>query len=444
MINKTVAIVGRPNVGKSTLFNRLISERKAIIDDISGVTRDRIYGQVFWNGLEFDLIDTGGYVSNSSDVFEQSIKEQVIIAIEEAEIILFVVDVKTLTTDLDLSVADLLRKSHKPVIVVANKVDNAERGMEAMEFYGLGFEDLFNVSSISGSGTGELLDRVVEIFVSKYPDILKDEEEHVDEKTIPKIAIIGQPNVGKSSTVNALMGENRNIVTPIAGTTRDSVHSLYKKFDKEFILIDTAGIRRKTKVHENLEFYSVIRAVKSIDYANIIVMIIDATKLLEAQDMALIRLAERRKKGLILVVNKWDLIEKDQDTMREYTHKIKEKIAPNVDVPIVFTSAIEKQRIFKLTEEILKVSENLKRKISTSKLNEDFLVSIQTAQAPIHRGNTIKIKYMTQVEASHPTFLLFCNYPNEVPEHYKSFIRNKLRAMYDFNGVPVTLIFKEK
>lgn len=442
-MNKTVAIVGRPNVGKSTLFNRLIGERKSIVDDISGVTRDRIYGEVEWNGIIFDLIDTGGYVDSTHDVFEKAIKEQVKIAIDEAQIILFVVDVMTGITALDEDVADLLRKSKKDVLLIVNKVDNNKRLLETAEFYGLGFSELYNLSSISGSGTGELLDEII----TRLPKEKEDGEltaAEVEAMKIPKVAILGQPNVGKSSLVNALMGEERNIVTDIAGTTRDSIYSTYNKFGKEMILIDTAGIRRKTKVNENLEFYSVIRSLKAIEEANIILLMIDANAGMEAQDMALFRVIQRRKKAVIVIVNKWDLYEKETNTMKIYEEALLKKLAPFSDIPILFTSVTEKQRIFNILDLVEKVSTAQQRRIPTRHLNDVMLKIMESTPPPSHRGTFIKIKYITQLHAHTPTFAFFCNYPKHIPEHYKSFLKNKLRENFDFQGVMINMIFKEK
>jgi GTP-binding protein len=448
-MNRTVAIVGRPNVGKSTLFNRMIGERLAIIDDISGVTRDRIYGEVEWNGKEFDLIDTGGYVEHTDDYFERAIKEQVKIAIDEAQVILFTVDVTTGITDLDDEVASLLRKSNKPIIVAVNKVDNNIRLNDMAEFYSLGFSEIYPISSISGSGTGEVLDAIVEKLPDskvkeEEPKEYSEEQEETEEIVIPKVAIIGQPNVGKSSMVNALLGEERNIVTNIAGTTRDSIHSHYNKFGKEIILVDTAGIRKKTKVSENLEFYSVIRAIKSVEDADIVVLMIDAKTGLEAQDMALYKMAERRRKGMILVVNKWDTLEKETNTMKEYEEVLMRKLAPFNDIPIVFTSVTEKQRIFKLLDVIHLVQKNKSKRIKTSELNEVLLKLIENYPPPPYRGNLIKIKYITQLHAHNPTFAFFCNNPKHVSENYKSFLKNKIRENFDFQGVPISLLFKEK
>lgn len=447
-MSKTVAIVGRPNVGKSTFFNRLIGERKSIVDDISGVTRDRIYGEVEWNGVIFDLIDTGGYINASDDVFEKAIKEQVKIAIDESRIILFVVDVTTGITSLDEDVADLLRKSKKDVLLIVNKVDNNKRLQETAEFYGLGFPQMFVLSSISGSGTGEILDAVVEM-LPKEPkeeemESYDEEEETIAPKRPPHIAIVGQPNVGKSSLINALIGEDRNIVTDVAGTTRDSIDTKYTKFGKEFVLIDTAGIRRKTKVHENLEFYSVIRSIKSIEDSDIVLLMIDAKAGLEAQDMSLFKIIQRRRKAVMIIVNKWDLVEKDTNTMKTYEEELKKKLAPFDDVPIVFTSVTEKQRIFKLLELVEKVSEAQNRRIPTRKLNDVLLKIIDSIPPPSHRGTFIKIKYITQLHAHNPTFAFFCNYPKHIPENYKNFLKNKLRENFDFQGVNINMIFKEK
>ena len=462
-VNRTVAIVGRPNVGKSTFFNRMIGQRKAIIDDISGVTRDRIYGEVDWNGVHFDLIDTGGYVSHTDDVFEKAIKEQVKIAIDEAQVILFLVDVTTGITDLDDSVADLLRKSKKEVLVVVNKVDNISRSHEAMEFYSLGFAEIFPVSSLSGSGTGEILDAVVERLPKDEDEFIKNNEEidnihwkedlTVDDEdedaettinTVPKIAIIGQPNVGKSSMVNALMGEQRNIVTDVAGTTRDSIHSHFNKFGKEFVLVDTAGIRKKTKVHENLEFYSVIRAIRAVEESDIVMIIIDAKFGLEAQDMALFKLVQRRKKGILLVVNKWDLIEKETNTLRDYEAALRTKLAPHNDIPILFTSVLEKQRIYNILELVSEIHTNMNKRISTRVLNDVMLKIIEKSPPPPYRASSIKIKYITQLHSKNPTFAFFCNHPKYLPENYKSFLKNKLREQFDFKGVSINMIFKEK
>lgn len=435
-MKNTIAIIGRPNVGKSTIFNRIVGERKAIVDDISGVTRDRIYGEGEWNGKRFNLIDTGGFVANSDDVFEAAIRDQVRIAIEEADVILFITDVTTGITNLDDSVADLLRRSNKKVVLAVNKVDNTYRMYEANEFYSLGFENIHFISSISGAGTGDLLDALVEPLDGIQEDPI--------EQRIPKICILGQPNVGKSSMVNALMGEERNIVTDIAGTTRDTINSYYNKFGKEFILIDTAGIRRKNKVHENLEFYSVIRAIKAIDEADVCVIMIDANKGIEAQDLTLYSLAVKKKKGIILVVNKWDLLEKETNTLRDYEVRLKEKLAPFNDIPIVFTSTLEKQRIHKLIETLLEVYQNKYKRVQTSKLNEFIKHVTELHHPPSHRGNFITIKYSTQLPSSPPAFVFFSNYPKQIGTSYRNFLENQIRKEYDFKGVPIQIFFREK
>ncbi len=429
-----VAVVGRPNVGKSTLFNRLIGQRQAIIDDFSGVTRDRQYGSSYWNGKTFTVVDTGGFVQGSDDVFEKAIRSQVEIAIAEASIIIFMVDCTTGITDLDEDVANMLRKGNKPVYLAVNKVDNNARLLEANEFWSLGFENTFFLSSITGSGTGELLDAVVE-------DMEEEEEETIE---IPKFAIVGQPNVGKSSFTNALLGDDRNIVTDIAGTTRDSIHSVYKKFDKEFMLIDTAGMRKKAKVHENLEFYSVMRAIKSIEESDVCFLLIDAQTGVEAQDMKIFRLAQQRNKGMVILVNKWDLIEKETNTARDMEREIRDKIAPFNDIPIVFMSVKEKQRIFKAIEQGVRVFENRTRKIRTSDLNELMQEKIERVPPPTYRGSYVKIKYVTQLPIHYPAFAFFCNNPKHLRESYKNYLENQLRESYDFSGVPITIHFRKK
>ena len=435
-MSHVVAIVGRPNVGKSTLFNRLIGERKAIIDNISGVTRDRIYGWSDWNGKDFTVVDTGGFVHGSDDVFEAAIRSQVTIAIEEAEVIIFMVDVTTGITDLDEEVANMLRKSNKKIFVAVNKVDNNKRQLMANEFWGLGFENTFFLSSISGSGTGEILDALVEV--------LPPEESDNAEEGIPKLALVGQPNVGKSSMTNALLGEDRNIVTNIPGTTRDSIYTKYNKFGHEFYLIDTAGIRKKSKVHEDLEFYSVIRAVKAIEEADICLLMLDAQDGLESQDLSILGLIQRRNKGLVIVVNKWDLIEKETNTARDFELKLKEKIAPFNDVPVIFTSVLEKQRIFKTIEAAIEVNKNRIQKIKTSELNDYIQDVMERTPPPAHRGKFIKIKYVTQLPVYYPAFAFFCNHPKHVKESYKNFLENKMREKYNFEGVPISIFFREK
>lgn len=433
-MSNIVAIVGRPNVGKSTLYNRLIGERQAIIDDTSGVTRDRQYGLSEWNGKKFTVVDTGGFVQGSEDIFEAAIRSQVQIAIEEASLIVFMVDVMTGITDLDEEVAALLRKSDKEVLLVVNKVDNNNRMLEANEFWSLGFEETHFLSSLSGSGTGELLDIVTE----------KLEDEVKIDSDLPKIAILGQPNVGKSSLVNALLGEERNIVTDIAGTTRDSIHTKYSKFDKEFLIIDTAGIRKKSKVHENLEFYSVMRAIKSMEEADVCILMIDAVDNIEAQDMSIFRLIQKRNKGIVLLVNKWDLIEKETNTARDYEEKLRDKIAPFNDIPIIFISALNKQRIFKAVEAALEVHERRNQKIKTSVLNDFLQDCMIITPPPSHRGRYIKIKYVTQLPTYYPAFAFFCNYPKHIKESYRNFLENQLRENFDFSGVPIGIFFRKK
>ena len=433
----TVAITGRPNVGKSTFFNRMLEQRKAIVDDMSGVTRDRQYGVAEWIGKSFNVIDTGGFVAGSDDVFEIEIRKQVHIAIEEANAIIFMVDAAAGITNLDESMADLLRRSVKPVFLVVNKVDNHNRMLEASEFYSLGFEHIFFISSISGSGTGELLDAITDLM--KEDDNVEEEGEK-----IPKFAIIGQPNVGKSSLLNALIGKERTIVSDIAGTTRDTIHTHYNLFNKEFILIDTAGIRRKSKVHEDLEFYSVIRAIKAMDEADICLMLLDAGKGITAQDLAIFSLAVKKGKGVVVLVNKWDLVEKATNTARDYEKELKQKLAPFTDVPIIFISVTEKQRIFQSIEAALKVYDNKLRKVMTSKLNEIMLKAIEAYHPPVVRGNAIKIKYVTQLPTYTPSFAFFCNYPDDIKTPYKNYLENKLRENFDFSGVPIRLFFRKK
>lgn len=438
-MSQIVAIVGRPNVGKSTLFNRLIGERKSIIDDVSGVTRDRIYGFSDWNGKNFTVVDTGGFVKGSSDIFEAEIRRQVQIAIDEAAVILFLVDVSTGITDLDEEIAKILRKNPKKVILAVNKVDNSQRQMMANEFWSLGFSDTVFLSSISGSGTGELLDMVVDVLpenTSETSDKLNDE--------IPKIAIVGQPNVGKSSMTNALIGEERNIVTDIPGTTRDAIYTLYNKFDKQFYLIDTAGIRKKAKVHEDLEFYSVIRAIKAIEEADVCLLMLDATVGIESQDLSILGLIQKRKKGLVILVNKWDLIEKETNTARDFEKSLKEKIAPFNDVPILFTSVLDKQRIFRTVETALQVHENRIQKVKTSVLNDLMLDIIEKNPPPSHRGKYIKIKYVTQLPVYYPAFVFYCNYPDHVKPSYRNFLENQLRKHFNFSGVSISVYFREK
>jgi GTP-binding protein len=434
----TVAIVGRPNVGKSTLFNRLLVQRKAIVDDISGVTRDRQYGVSDWNGKVFNVIDTGGFVAGSEDVFEREIAKQVMVAVEEANAIIFVVDAHTGMTNLDDSMADVLRKSTKPVFLTVNKVDNNDRMLEAAEFYSLGFERVFFIAAASGSGTGELLDDIAALITEDAS------EETLAIADLPKFAIIGQPNTGKSSLLNALIGEERTIVSDIAGTTRDTIHTHYKLFQKEFVLIDTAGIRRKAKVHEDLEFYSVIRAIKAVDEADVCLLLLDAEKGVAAQDLNIFSLAARKGKGLLVLVNKWDLVAKETNTAKEYETELKKRLAPFNDIPILFISAKEKTRIFKAIEVALQVYENRKRKVPTSELNEVITKAIANHHAPVVRGHSIKIKYATQLPTVVPSFALFCNFPDDVKTPYKNYIENQLREHFDFTGIPIRLFFRKK
>ena len=438
MAGFTVAIVGRPNVGKSTFFNGLLEERKAIVDDVSGVTRDRQYGVAEWNGKSFKVIDTGGFVPESEEAFEKEINKQVMIAVEEANSILFMVDAATGITDLDESMADVLRRTAKPVFLVVNKVDNHERLLEATEFYGLGFDNIFFLSSMSGSGTGELLDAVAGLITEDQVAALEAEGE------LPKFAIIGQPNVGKSSLLNALIGQERTIVSDIAGTTRDTIHTHYNLFQKEFVLIDTAGLRRKTKVHEDLEFYSVIRAIKAMDEADVCLLMLDAEKGITQQDLNIFSLASKKGKGIVLLVNKWDTMAKETNTARDYEKELKKRIAPFSDVPVLFISAQEKLRIHKAIEVALDVYDNKKRKVPTSELNDVMLKAIASYQPPVVRGNAIRIKYVTQLPTHVPSFAFFCNYPDDVKQPYKNYLENQLRQNFNFTGVPVRLFFRKK
>jgi len=434
----TVAIVGRPNVGKSTFFNRLLEERKAIVDNESGVTRDRQYGVSDWNGKTFNVIDTGGFVHGSEDIFEIEIAKQVRTAIEEADAIVFMTDAAAGLTDADESVANLLRRSTKPVFLAVNKVDNNNRLLEASEFYILGFENVFFISSISGSGSGELLDAVTAL--------IPEDNKHDDETgELPKIAIIGQPNVGKSSLLNALTGQERTIVSNIAGTTRDTIHTRYKLFQKDFMLIDTAGIRKKNKEKDDLEFYSVIRAIKAMDEADTCLLILDAEKGITAQDINIFGLAARKGKGIVLLVNKWDLVEdKTTNTARDYENELKKRIAPFCDVPVVFISAKEKTRIHKAIEIALEVCENKKRRIATSKLNDVMLKAVEAHHAPVVRGHSIKIKYVMQLPTHVPSFAFFANFPDDIKTPYRNYLENQLRANFDFKGVPVRIFFRKK
>lgn len=433
-----VAIVGRPNVGKSTLFNRLVGMRKAIVDEISGVTRDRHYGKCEWTGREFSVIDTGGYAINSEDVFEAEIRKQVLLAIDESDLVLFLCDVGTGITDYDEVIADILRRSKKPIILVANKVDTGDKMFDSHIFNSFGLGEPFCISSASGSGTGDLLDKVLEL-------LPPEEEVKEEDKVIPHIAIVGRPNVGKSSLTNALLGEERNIVTPVAGTTRDSISTYYNKFGHEFVLVDTAGLRRKTKVKEDLEFYSVMRSIRAIEAADVCILMIDASLGFEGQDMNIFNLIIRNKKGCVLVVNKWDAIEgKSANTMKDFTKEIREKTAPFVDIPIIFTSVINKQRILDVLDSAAKVYANRSKKISTSKLNEVMLEEISNYPPPATKGKYIKIKYITQLPTPAPSFAFFCNLPQYVREDYKRFLENKLRKHFDFTGVPIQIFLRQK
>jgi GTP-binding protein len=434
----TIAIVGRPNVGKSTFFNRLLEQRKAIVDDVSGVTRDRQYGISEWCGKTFNVIDTGGFVPDSADIFETEIRKQVKIAIDEADAIVFMVDVATGITDLDSSMAALLRRSKKPVYLTVNKVDNGQRELEASEFYSLGIDTIYTISSISGTGTGELLDAVT----APIPMDKTDEDTTANE--IPKFAIIGQPNVGKSSLLNALIGQERTIVSEIAGTTRDTIHTHYNLYNKEFVLIDTAGIRKKSKDKDDLEFYSIIRAIKAMDEADVCLLVIDADKGITAQDVTIFGLAARKGKGIVILVNKWDLVTKETNTARDYEKRLKEKIAPFTDVPIIFISVIEKTRIFKAIEVGLEVYESKSRRIATSKLNEVMLKAIEHYRAPVVRGHIVKIKFVTQLPTHVPSFAFFTNFPDDIKMPYKNYLENQLRTNFNFKGVPVRIFFRKK
>lgn len=431
-----VAIVGRPNVGKSTFFNRLTETRQAIVDEVSGVTRDRHYGKVIWNGYEFSIIDTGGYVTNSGDVFEEEIRKQVLLAIEEADVVVFLVDVISGITDLDQTVAGMLRKIKKPVLLVVNKVDNSQRLFDASEFYGLGLGDYYPISSINGSGTGDMLDKLTSMFEK---EAVEEEEEE-----IPKIAVVGRPNVGKSSLVNALIGEERNIVTPISGTTRDSIHSRYNKFNHDFYLVDTAGLRKKGKVKEDLEFYSVMRSVRAIEHADVCILLIDATIGIESQDVNVFHLIERNWKGVVVLINKWDLVEKETQTTKLFEEQVKKRLEPFTDVPILFVSALTKQRIHKALEQTIEVYKNRKNRIPTSRLNEVMLKAIEENHPPSVKGKFIRIKYVTQLPTHAPAFAFYCNLPQYIREPYKRYLENQLRKHFNFKGVPIRIFMRKK
>ncbi len=434
-MSNLVAIVGRPNVGKSTLFNRLTESRQAIVDEISGVTRDRHYGKAEWNGIQFSLVDTGGYIHGSDDIFEGEIRKQVKIAVEESTAILLVVDVTEGITEFDKEVAGLIRKSRKPVLTVANKSDNHTLAAYSADFYQLGLGEVYPISAISGAGTGDLLDKLVET--------LPPVEEVPEEEKIPRISIVGRPNVGKSSLANALLGEERNIVTEIAGTTRDSIHTRYKKFGHDFILVDTAGMRKKAKVHEDLEFYSVMRTINAIENSDVCVLMIDAEQGLESQDLAILSLIEKNRKGLVIVINKWDLIEKETNTALKYEEAMREKIAPFRDIPMIFVSVKDKQRIMKVVEVALKVYENKTKHIPTRKLNDCMLPIIEATPPQSVKGKHVKIKYITQLKTE-ALFIFYCNLPQYVGESYKRFLENKIRENYDFSGVPIVVSMRKK
>ena len=437
MNNSIIAIVGRPNVGKSTLFNRLTQRRDAIVDSISGVTRDRHYGKSDWNGKEFSVIDTGGYIIGSDDIFEGEIRKQVNLAIEEADIIVFVVDVEEGITPMDAEVAKLLRKIKKPIFTAVNKVDNAMRDADAVEFYNLGLGDYHTISSINGSGTGDLLDAIAE----KIPT---PDELDLDNDDLPRFAVVGRPNAGKSSFINALIGEERNIVTDIAGTTRDAIDTKYNRFGFDFNLVDTAGIRKKSRVKEDLEFYSVMRAVRTIEHSDVIILLIDATRGFESQDQNIFWLAEKNRKGVIILVNKWDLVSKETNTLRDYEASVKEQIAPFTDVPVIFVSALTKQRLIKSIETAVDVFQKRKNKIQTSKFNDTMLEIVKNFPPPAIKGKYVKIKYCMQLPTQTPQFVFFCNLPQYVRDPYRRFVENKLREIYDFSGVPITIYFRQK
>ena len=436
-MSSIVAIVGRPNVGKSTLFNRLVQRREAIVDSVSGVTRDRHYGKSDWNGKEFSVIDTGGYIVGSDDIFEGEIRKQVQLAIEESDIIVFVVDVEDGITPMDSEVAKILRKVKKPIFIAVNKVDNAMRVADAVEFYNLGLGDYHTISSINGSGTGDILDAIV----AKIPEA---EEVDIEKEELPRFAVVGRPNAGKSSFINALIGEDRNIVTNIAGTTRDSIDTKYNRFGFDFNLVDTAGIRKKSKVKEDLEFYSVMRAVRTIEYSDVVILMVDATRGFESQDQNIFWLADKNRKGVIILINKWDLVEKETNTMRDFEAQVRRQIAPFTDVPIIFTSVLTKQRLLKAIETAVEVFENRKRRIPTSKLNETMLEIVQQNSPPATKGKYVKIKYCMQLPTPTPQFAFFSNLPQYVKEPYKRYVENQLREHYNFSGVPITIYFRQK
>ena len=433
-----VAIVGRPNVGKSTLFNRLVGMRKAIVDDTAGVTRDRHYGKCEWCGTEFSVVDTGGYTSNSDDVFEKAIRRQVEIAIDEADVVLFMVEAATGITDYDAEIADVLRRSRKPVVLCVNKVDTGEKIFDTYQFYSLGLGEVWSISAANGSGTGDLLDEVVRV-------LPKEDTTVADPYAgLPRIAIVGKPNVGKSSLTNALLGEERNIVTPVAGTTRDSIETYYNKFGHEFMLVDTAGIRKKGKVHEDLEFYSVLRSMRAIEKADVCILMIDATTGMEAQDMNILNIIQKNRKGVVIVVNKWDLFIKDQNTMRDYTAGLRARLSPFDDVPIIFTSVVKMQRVMDVLNAAAMVAENYNRKIPTARLNEVLLPIIEETPPPAWKGKYIKVKYITQLPTKFPAFAFFCNLPQYIKDPYKRFLENELREQFELTGCPVQIFCRQK
>ena len=433
-----VAIVGRPNVGKSTLFNRLVGMRQAIVDETAGVTRDRHYGKCEWCGREFSVVDTGGYTTNSDDIFEEEIRKQVMLAIDEADLILFMTEAATGITDYDSDIADILRRCGKPVVLAVNKVDTGDKMYDSYQFYSLGLGEVWSISSANGGGTGDLLDEIVRLLP---PDGSAEDDDHPE---LPHIAIVGKPNVGKSSLANALLGNERNIVTPLAGTTRDSIASHYNKFGHEFMLVDTAGMRKKTKVHEDLEFYSVMRSIRAIEHSDVCILMVDAQSGIEAQDLSIFNLIVRNNKGCVIVVNKWDMIEKDSNTMKRYLTAVKSRLAPFNDVPVIFTSVIKKQRIMDVLDAAAEVYANYSKKIPTSTLNEVMLPEIENYPPPAWKGKYIKIKYVTQLPTRAPKFAFFCNLPQYIKEPYKRFVENRLRENFGFSGCPIQIFFRQK
>ncbi|MFZ0473160.1 MAG: ribosome biogenesis GTPase Der [Bacteroidales bacterium] len=434
-MSRIAAIVGRPNVGKSTLFNRMTESRDAIVNEVSGVTRDRHYGKVLWNGVEFSVVDTGGFVEGSEDVFESEINRHVQLAISEADVIIFMVNVEDGIHELDRSVAGLLRKIQKKVITVVNKVDNNSRLLDAAEFYGLGLGDYFPISSINGSGTGDMLDEIVRHMPDKAQEPTPE---------IPRVAVVGRPNVGKSSLANALLGEDRNIVTPVAGTTRDSIDTIYNKFDTKFVLIDTAGLRKKSRIDEDIEFYSILRSIRSIEDSDLCLLLVDATRGMESQDLYILSVIQKNNKGVIFLVNKWDLVEKDTQSTKNFEDELRSRTAPFTDYPVLFISAKTRQRIHNVLELIMKVYENRRRKISTSQLNEVMLPLIESTPPPALKGKHIKIKYITQLPSAYPTFAFFCNFPQYIKDPYRRFIENRMRENFELSGAPVKIYFRKK